>query len=86
LEFIEFRGLGESKRTESRVQDPGSYRLQLNVGDIDATLAALKGAGSRVISTGGVPVSMTFGTSRWRLAVAPDFNNLFLIVQQRLGQ
>jgi hypothetical protein len=29
---------------------------------------------------------MTFGTSRWRLAVAPDFNNLFLIVQQRLGQ
>jgi catechol 2,3-dioxygenase-like lactoylglutathione lyase family enzyme len=86
LEFIEFRGLGESKRTESRVQDPGSYRLQLNVSDIDATLAALKGAGSRVISTGGVPVSMTFGTSRWRLAVAPDFNNLFLIVQQRLGQ
>jgi catechol 2,3-dioxygenase-like lactoylglutathione lyase family enzyme len=86
LEFIEFRGLGESKRTESRVQDPGSYRLQLNVGDIDATLAALKGAGSRVISTGGVPVSMAFGTSRWRLAVAPDFNNLFLIVQQRLGQ
>jgi catechol 2,3-dioxygenase-like lactoylglutathione lyase family enzyme len=86
LEFIEFRGLGESKRTESRVQDPGSYRLQLNVSDIDATLAALKGAGSRVISTGGVPVSMTFGTSRWRLAVAPDFNNLYLIVQQRLGQ
>jgi catechol 2,3-dioxygenase-like lactoylglutathione lyase family enzyme len=86
LEFIEFRGLGESKRTESRVQDPGSYRLQLNVSDIDVTLAALKGAGSRVISTGGVPVSMTFGTSRWRLAVAPDFNNLFLIVQQRLVQ
>jgi catechol 2,3-dioxygenase-like lactoylglutathione lyase family enzyme len=85
LEFIEFRGLGESKRTESRVQDPGSYRLQLNVSDIDATLAALKGAGSRVVSTGGVPVSMTFGTSRWRLAVAPDFNSLFLIVQQRLG-
>lgn len=86
LEFIEFRNLGESKRMESRVQDPGSYRLQLNVSDIDATLAALKGAGSRVISTGGVPVSMTFGTSRWRLAVAPDFNNLFLIVQQRSGQ
>jgi catechol 2,3-dioxygenase-like lactoylglutathione lyase family enzyme len=85
LEFIEFRGFGESKRAESRVQDPGSYRLQLNVSDIDATLAALKGAGSRVVSTGGVPVSMTFGTSRWRLAVAPDFNSLFLIVQQRLG-
>ena len=86
LEFIEFRDVGDSRRIESRVQDPGSYRLQLNVSDIDATLDALKGAGSRVISTGGMPVSMTFGTSRWRLAVVPDFNHLFLIVQQRLGQ
>ena len=41
LEFIEFRGLGESKRTESRVQDPGPYRLQLNVSDIDATSGRL---------------------------------------------
>lgn len=29
---------------------------------------------------------MGFGTSTWRLAVAPELNNLFLIVQQRLEQ
>jgi hypothetical protein len=83
LEFIEFKGL-DSTRLASRVQDPGSYRLQLNVRDIDSTVRALKGAGSTVMSTGGEPVAMTFGASQWRLAVAPDLNNLFLIVQQRL--
>ena len=30
----------------------------------------------------GVPVRMTFGNRPWRLAVVPDPNNLFLIVQQ----
>jgi hypothetical protein len=46
LEFIEFKGVGETKSLPSRVQDPGSYRLQLNVRDIDETLTALKQAGS----------------------------------------
>jgi hypothetical protein len=82
VEQIEFRGLAATP-VVSRVQDPGSYRLQLNVRDLDATLRAVKGAGGHVVSTDGVPVSMTFGTSPWRLAVAPDLNNLFLILQQR---
>jgi len=81
LEFLELKGL-PSATVSSRVQDPGSFRLQLNVRDIDAALAGLKSAGSTVISTGGVPVSMTFNTRPWRLAIAPDPNNLFLIVQQ----
>ena len=38
LEFIEFRGVGETRTVRSRVQDPGSFRLQLNVRDIDETL------------------------------------------------
>ena len=83
LEFLEFRGV-ESTRLASRVQDPGSYRLQLNVPDIDSTIGALTGAGGRVVSTGGEPVRMTFGARPWRLAVATDLNNLFLILQQRL--
>jgi catechol 2,3-dioxygenase-like lactoylglutathione lyase family enzyme len=84
LEFIEFKGLDSSRvPTPSRVQDPGSFRLQLTFRDIDATLATLKDAGNRVISTSGVPVRMTFGSRPWRLAVVPDPNNLFLIVQQR---
>jgi len=84
LELIEFKGVGEAKPHPSRVQDPGSYRLQLNVRDIDETLSALKQAGSRVISTEGSPVRMTFGSTPWRLAVVQDPNNLFLVVQQRM--
>jgi catechol 2,3-dioxygenase-like lactoylglutathione lyase family enzyme len=82
LEFIEFRGVGETKTVRSRVQDPGSYRLQLNVRDIDATLRNLVAAGSRVVSSRQQPVRMTFGTTPWRLAIAEDPNNLFLVVQQ----
>ena len=86
LELIEFRGVGETKSVSSRVQDPGSYRLQLNVRNIDESLAALKAAGSSVISTKGTPVQMTFGANPWRLAVVQDPNNLFLVVQQRLAR
>jgi catechol 2,3-dioxygenase-like lactoylglutathione lyase family enzyme len=83
FELIEFKGLESAKTpTPSRVQDPGSFRLQLTFRDIDAALAGLKNAGSHVISTGGVPVRMTFGNRPWRLSVVPDPNNLFLIVQQ----
>jgi predicted enzyme related to lactoylglutathione lyase len=86
LEFIEFKGVGKSKTVTSRVQDSGSYRLQLNVSDIDATLADLKKAGSRVISSGGVPVRMTFASNPWRLAVVEDPNNFFLVIQQRIAR
>jgi len=84
LELVEFRG-ADSRKTPvpSRVQDPGSFRLQLTFRDIDATLGLLKSAGRPVVSTGGVPVQMTFGGGRpWRLAIVPDPNNLFLVVQQ----
>ncbi|MEO8256394.1 MAG: VOC family protein [Acidobacteriota bacterium] len=83
LEFIEFKGLDSAAAAfSSRVQDPGSFRLQLTFRNIDTALAALNRAGSRTISTGGVPVTMTFGNRPWRLAVVPDPSNLFLIVQQ----
>jgi catechol 2,3-dioxygenase-like lactoylglutathione lyase family enzyme len=83
FELIGFKGLDSAKTpVASRVQDPGSFRLQLTMGSIDAALATLKDSGARVISTGGVPVSMTFGGRPWRLSVVPDANNLFLIVQQ----
>jgi catechol 2,3-dioxygenase-like lactoylglutathione lyase family enzyme len=83
LEFIEFRNVGPvTKPVVSRVQDPGSYRLQLTVRDIDATLKSLKAEGSQLISSGGTPATITFGTTPWRLAVLPDPDNLFLVVQQ----
>jgi catechol 2,3-dioxygenase-like lactoylglutathione lyase family enzyme len=81
LELMEFKGR-PGRATPSRVQDPGSFRLQLNVRDIDVALAGMMAAGSTVISTNRAPVSMTFGSRPWRLAIAPDPNNLFLVVQQ----
>ena len=80
LEFMELKGMPGTV-TRSRVQDPGSFRLQLNVRDIDAALAGITAAGSAVVSSNGVPVSMTFGSRPWRMALAPDPNNLFLVVQ-----
>jgi len=84
LELIEFKGVGETRSLQSRIQDPGSYRLHLEVRDIDETLSTLKQYGSHVISTHGSPVRMTLGSNPWRIAVVQDPNNLFLVVQQRL--
>jgi catechol 2,3-dioxygenase-like lactoylglutathione lyase family enzyme/cytochrome c5 len=81
LEFMELKG-APGTLTRSRVQDPGSFRLQLNVREIDAALAGITAAGSTVVSSNRAPVSMTFGSRPWRLAVVPDPNNLFLVVQQ----
>jgi hypothetical protein len=80
FELLELRGL-EAAAVRSRIQDPGSYRLQLDVDYIDRTVAALSNAGSRAISTAGTPVNMTLGRPR-RAAVVPDLNNLFLVLQQ----
>ncbi len=82
LEFIEFRGLNGGA-PGPRVQDPGAYRLQLNVDDVGATLDALKKSGSPVISTGGIPVRMMFGRP-WLLAAVKDPNNIFLVLEQGL--
>ena len=83
LELMAFRGLDSARApAPSRVQDPGSFRLQLTMGSIDTALATLKSGGAGVISTGGVPVHMSFGGRPWQLSVVPDANNLFLIVQQ----
>ena len=75
-----------SNHGQRRARKARSYRLQLNIRDIDETLSELKQAGSRVISTNGLPVSMTFGSNPWRLAVVQDPNDLFLVVQQQLAR
>jgi hypothetical protein len=84
LELIQFRGVpSAATAAPSRVQDPGSYRLQLTFREIEPALAVLAGSGLRTISAGGMPVRMTFGGGRpWQLAIVPDPSNLFLIVQQ----
>lgn len=81
LEFLELKGIDRAA-IRARIHDPGAYRLQLNVDNIDAAVAALTSAGSAVISTAGIPIRITLGRPS-RLAILPDLNNLFLVLQQR---
>ena len=81
LELVEFKGVSRPL-VRARIQDPGSYRLFVNVKNIDAATAALTGAGSEIVSTGGRPAVMKFGRGAWRIAAMPDPNNLFLILLQ----
>ena len=84
LELMEFRGVPGSRRQSSRIQDPGSCRLQLIVADMVATVAALKKAGAPVVSAGGSPIDMAVAGARWRLAAVKEPENVFLILQQPL--
>ena len=73
----------ESKRgttMHSRVQDPGTPILQLQVRDARATLRALKAAGLQVISEGGEVVPREDGGA---FVIVRDANNLFLQLFQR---
>lgn len=82
VEFMEFKTDATRPLVRSRVQDPGSYRLLVHVRDLDAAIAAVETAGTEIISTSGVPVTMGFGARPWRLVAFPDANNLFLVVMQ----
>jgi catechol 2,3-dioxygenase-like lactoylglutathione lyase family enzyme len=78
LEFVEIKGVKASP-IHPRLQDPGAARFQLRLRDLDATMAALKAAGSSVVSSGGTPVVLTGGT---RAAIMPDPNGLFFVLIQ----
>jgi len=80
LEFLELKGIGRAV-VRARVQDPGGYRLQLQVEDIDSTLSVLRNAGSRVLSTSGAPVRMVFERP-WRLAIVDGPANVFMVLRQ----
>jgi len=69
LEFLELKGIDRATRA-ARVQDPGSYRLQLIVDDVDKTLDGLHKVGARVISTAA------------NRLLAQDLNNVFLVLQK----
>ena len=83
VEFIEFAGV-DRRAVRSSLQDPGSTRMQLQVRDIDAAIAALKGAGGTVVSTGGGPVELAgrAGGPSTKVAIVRDPNNLFVVLIQ----
>lgn len=81
ITFIEFKDI-DRKPLHTRVQDPGTAILQLNVRDLGTLLPKLKAAGFTVVSSGGQPVDLG-GT---KLVLVRDLNNLFLELIERKAQ
>jgi len=67
LEFLELKGI-ERRTLSARVQDPGSYRLQLHVDGLDSAVDGLRRVGARIIARSGSQ------------ALAQDLNNVFLLL------
>jgi catechol 2,3-dioxygenase-like lactoylglutathione lyase family enzyme len=84
IEFPEFKDIGRTP-LRTRVQDPGTALLQLEVRGVDALVKTLKAAGATVVSVGGEPVDVMVGTNtHLRIAIMRDPNNLFLELIQRM--
>jgi catechol 2,3-dioxygenase-like lactoylglutathione lyase family enzyme len=74
IELIEFKGVDRTPQ-HMKIQDRGAARLQLRVQDIDVAVAAMKGAGFKVNSAGGVAVPIP---PNLKGALVADPNNFFL--------
>jgi len=83
VEFAEFKGI-DRKPIGTRIQDPGSTRLQLRVRDADATVKTLVANGGSVVTTGGEggPILM----SGLRVAIVREPNNLFLVIMTQAAR
>lgn len=82
FELIDFKGV-DRKTVHGNIQDPGSTRMQLQVRDVDATIAALRQAGGAVVSTGGTTVELPGrGGATTKVAIVREPSNLFLVLLQ----
>jgi len=82
FELVDFKGV-DRRTVRGGIQDPGSTRIQLQVRDVDATIAALTRAGGVVVSTGGSSVNLPGrGGATTKVAIVRDPNNLFLVLLQ----
>jgi catechol 2,3-dioxygenase-like lactoylglutathione lyase family enzyme len=74
IELVEFKGVDRTP-LHMRIQDRGAARLQLRVQDVDVMVAAMKAAGFKVNSVGGVAVPIP---PNLKGALVADPNNFFL--------
>jgi catechol 2,3-dioxygenase-like lactoylglutathione lyase family enzyme len=83
VEFPQFKDI-DRKALHTRLQDPGTAVLQLEVRNVDKVLTTLKAAGVPVVTVGGEPVDVTIASgAKLRIAIVRDPNNLFLELLQR---
>jgi len=78
LEFIDFDGI-DRRPAHTRIQDSGSAKIHLRVGDLSATLAAFEAAGGIVATTGGKPMIYNGVPT----VIVRDVNNVFMNLQQQ---
>ena len=82
FELIDFKGV-ERRVVRGNIQDPGSTRMQLQVRDVDAAIAALRQAGGTVVSAGGTTVELPGrGGASTKVAIVRESSNLFLVLLQ----
>jgi catechol 2,3-dioxygenase-like lactoylglutathione lyase family enzyme len=74
FDLLEFKGV-DRKPLRTRLQDPGSTRMQMRVRDLDAIIAKMEGLGSHIVAKEGTRVPVM--PNLW-VAVMPDPNNLYL--------
>jgi catechol 2,3-dioxygenase-like lactoylglutathione lyase family enzyme len=74
IELVEFKGVDRTP-LHMRIQDRGAARLQLRAQDVDVMVAAMKAAGFKVNSVGGVAVPIP---PNLKGALVADPNNFFL--------
>jgi catechol 2,3-dioxygenase-like lactoylglutathione lyase family enzyme len=74
IELVEFQGV-DQKPLRTRIQDPGSARIQVRVRQIDQVLGMVTAMGSRPISTGDRPVKLPPNLVG---VMVPDMDSLYL--------
>jgi catechol 2,3-dioxygenase-like lactoylglutathione lyase family enzyme len=74
FELLEFKGL-ESTPLRSRIQDPGSARIQVRVRQVHKVLDMLTAMGSHAITTSDKPVPVP---PNFLGVIVPDTDNLYL--------
>jgi catechol 2,3-dioxygenase-like lactoylglutathione lyase family enzyme len=82
VEIVEIKNANGSP-AERRIQDPGGVTLLVQVRDIDAAFAKLKAVGAPVITTGGQPVAVDFGSgNKGRSVIVKDPDGHFVSLLQ----
>lgn len=78
IELMEFK---DARRPEpADIADPGATWMQLRVADVDAAVAEVTKAGGTFISTGGRVIDLAAGSTRLKVGVARDPDDLFLVL------
>ena len=79
FEVMDMKGV-ERRNVEGRIQDPGSTRIQLQVSNVDAAIAAFAKFGGKVVSTGGRSLDLPVGDNKLKVAIVRDPDDLNVVL------